>query len=1753
MGQVVCLDDGGLQCWLVALVQLGSVYGLVLLLQLVFLAASSLSQWILAFGFRLFWVCLMVIVGMWGIRCHGYHQSLVCLLWVTTLVHRCLWGSLRVGVTLWPCFVFSKWESLTGLVEHVPSQVWLPVVPRKSGWWWMVWFLCLRVGEASVPGPHNFRIGTCNPNGLVNKASLFCMQESDLWLVSETHLTTGGLQHFRQELSQLGSSFRWMVHGQPVLPRKEGSASGQWAGVALIAKCPTRSLPVSWPEPLHHTGRLVAGVSFCRGLWISGVVMYGTPVGPTHPHARQTTEGLLHAAVHRIQQSVGCRFVAGDFNHDHDALEGVAKLRAMGFQDVQDLQFQRFGSLPQPTCRGATRRDFLFVSPELASRFVACRLDTLSWTDHASLLGEFAGLEGPEVKYLWPIPTPLQWDPHFCAPVVDFARQKDVDTVYREFWKVREDAAVRHSAVRGIDVLPSQLGRGRRTRPVPCKSNGAPLKPSRAGELNPSFFGYSLLHVHWFKQLRRLQSYKRLALAEQVTCSHVSHRELLWTSILRAPGFQPCFRGWWETRVRVVGDLAQVPISPPTGQVAVSLFETFKWDVQTLETHLNKHKNYVARLRKLDDVHQLYAQVRRDPPAQVDVMFQETSASVRQVCDDELAVEFDGLHRWTSDMPVYHQGRSVQVIHAEPDKLWVDDVSGVQPGDVIVQQSGHGRVEDLFEAFALQWKKRWIRHADVPAERWEVIISFARRFLRPVDAEPLTLTPTLLRAIVAGKKKKAATGLDGVSRADLMQLDSNGMLSLCSLYERAATTGDWPTAVVAGAVKSLAKVPSPTSPDHFRPVTVFSLVYRVWSSAESRYWLSKLDSVLDPLLLGNRPGRRATDAWRFVLDTLEEARNNGAVSSGLILDLEKAFNTLPRLPALMAVQLLGLPAPVITAWAGALALMRRHFHVRGSYCSGQLSDCGFPEGCGLSCLAMVAIDELFHLYLRQSCVMTQAISYVDNWELVFTSAEVVQESFQRVLEFAESLDLQIDQKKSFAWASDGVTRKALRSQGFQVQQACRDLGAQLTFTNQIRNQSVTSRIAGLHDFWIKLRHAKASFANRVRVVFTAAWPRALHGVSSCFVGKKHWVRLRSQFMQSMHLAFPGANALLQMMLGPVGLDPFVYSIIQTIRDFRDFGCTSLHWARMDAVNKGILTLPPSSVTEVLQSRLHSLGWQWLTDGLVQDLVGSFSLRAVGFSELHLRLTWAWPRIVSSLLQHRSDFEGFDNVDWLGTKRAVARLSLLDQATIRSYLTGAFFTRAHAYKWSSDGDHRCPMCGMNDGHYHRLWQCEWTRPERESVFGGNPIPAEQVVPVLVQHGWNLLPETWQMWTSYLTSIPDSIPGFLRLPQREVYDCFTDGSCNWPSESFRLASWAVVLSDPPSLDADLRSTQLACAGPLPGLLQSSFRAELFAVIAVAELALASGGLFRVWSDCAAVVHGFQLFVVAGVRLPACHAHFDLWDRLLHLLAVLGSGRLLVGKVPAHEDITAAGDDLERWAYVGNHAADTAARSANQARGAEFWSFWERHVKAVRQTSLEGDRVRELMLMISKKWHKHVSTEGRSLASTPRSAVRQFAVVWNGPTVVSFTGGLFSRRFGTIEERFVDWWNAGIDESRPVVWVSFAQLYLSWQLEQQHPGYVVVGGRWFDPQCNEGMTPEQWSWRKRAKWFRLCIQQLLKDAKVGTKTVSACRPCSEMIQGFVGCISLPCSSCRLAKVDMFLRSKLRRPILGTGQDLDLLPPAW
>ena len=53
---------------------------------------------------------------------------------------------------------------------------------------------------------------------------------------------------------------------------------------------------------------------------------------------------------------------------------------------------------------------------------------------------------------------------------------------------------------------------------------------------------------------------------------------------------------------------------------------------------------------------------------------------------------------------------------------------------------------------------------------------------------------------------------------------------------------------------------------------------------------------------------------------IELAQMNATHLSGAVLDLEKAFNTLPRLPVFAIMAKLQVPAPVLRAWSTALDL-----------------------------------------------------------------------------------------------------------------------------------------------------------------------------------------------------------------------------------------------------------------------------------------------------------------------------------------------------------------------------------------------------------------------------------------------------------------------------------------------------------------------------------------------------------------------------------------------------------------------------------------------------------------------------------------------------------------------------------------------------------------------------------------------------------------------------------------------------------------
>lgn len=1629
--------------------------------------------------------------------------------------------------------------------------------PVKCQSWILPVLLCLscRVGEARKPGPE-WQIAVANTNGLNSRAFSLVDSPYEVWLFSETHLTKTGAKVFWSNLRGTSSGFVSFLTGCPVAPRSESSEIGQWSGVGVLSKFPARRLPHAWSPSAYNSGRLVCSAFCAFDLWVSGVVVYGTPTGPTHLKGKEVTNDLLAQALDRIEQSTGPRFIAGDFNHDWDTLEVIAKMHRLGYRDIQDLHAERTGCLPQATCRGKTRRDFLFVSRELAALFVSCSLDDNVVADHSYLVGKFQGGTTDLCRFAWPVPDPMAWEPverRHSVAVPLFRDAGSLTADYAKFWELVESSNMEARAAQRKPQIRSMTGRGRQMAPTPRVANLPPLKASRPGDRQPVFMGSCLQHAQWTKQLRRLQSYVRLCQSQLPSSAHRAHQLQLWTSIRSAAGFVPDFASWWSSRNLCVGEPACVPLAPP-GFASASLFYVgLESELSQLESALKAARSHANRLAKASDAHAMYQAVRRDVPAQVDSLALQLSTTVSEVDESECAVVTVTAVPWRSDAPILHDSKPLEVIHAEDDKLWLQSCHNIQPGDQLTQRRLVGRLQELFDAFESQWAKLWNRHDNVPDSQWDQILDFARRSLRPVSAELPAITPESIRATLQRKSRHAATGLDGVSRSDLLALTPDDLSLLCQVYQHATESGAWPDQVLKGYVRSLAKVEDACEVGHFRPITVFSNVYRSWSSVAARHWLRHLSGSVDSFLCGNTSGGRAAMVWRYMLERVEQAHKEGEEVCGFSADIVKAFNILPRYPALTAAKLMGVDHGTLVAWAGALNGFVRHFVVQGSFSPGVQSGNGFPEGCALSCLAMLTLTQLFHRWMTAANMMFQPISYVDNWGVLLQSVDYMQQACDAVDSFAQALQLDIDAAKSYCWATSSVGRRQLRQAGFSVRLKHKELGAHVVFSKQLSNHHALERLRQLDDFWSKLTSCSCTFQQKITLVQRVAWPRAFHAVSAVVVGRKHFEALRTSVMQALRLQKPGANPELQCSLEGDLFDPMVFSAVETLRDARTLRHVQLSSLDFTQALFGDGQPEFNTLNEILCQRLHKLGFSVKEDALVEDALGSFDFLACALPEFVLRAQWTWTLVLASAVRHRRTFAGFASVDLPATRLAYKQFDQYDQGILRKFLHGATLTNEHAQHWSDDASACCLRCGQPDSTRHRLWECSATEDLRASI----PVDVRQDLQtqpmVVTEHGWILRSPLAPAWFKYLLELPAQ-PSFQPAQSREgILDLFTDGSCLWPSEpAFRLASWAVVQAPPFDMSDQRASFMPIAAQPLSGLIQTAYRAELTAVIAAIQFAMESRSYVRVWTDCQSVVDAFKAFILDGRAVPPNRKNADLLLKLQDVVAQLGSSKVAVLKVPAHKQRQEFESDLDKWLIDGNNAVDQAALAANRARPCTMWNLWNAYVAQVVQHRNVAGWVHQHMLAVSKLWNQSLSSDvvvGPKQSRPVRPSRVQPVLQWDDPNSLTLKHPTFGRFFGVELASDVQAWLRSIrDPAQEIRPISFLQLYISFQRHQGPWMIRKIQGSWVAEKGNLALLANHVNLNLRVKFFRLMVQQFLRDAEV---RISKCteRPYSQWIACFRGCMGFSLAHAEYEAIERVLANGLSAPATGSGGALSNL----
>ena len=1378
-----------------------------------------------------------------------------------------------------------------------------------------------RFGEALHPGPGEFCLGTFNPTGLAAKHSVVAQFAPGIYSVTETHLSSRGVHDFRLGLKLGGTGFS-LHHGHPVPLRPGSAVAGQYSGVGFVSTCPGRASPHAWPPELFQTSRLHVANFLIGDFWLLGGVAYGFATD------RARTLPILDALLDRVlAQRTGPRFVSGDWNLEPHQFPQFDRLRQEGFIDVQDLRFAKFGVPPEATCKGTTRKDFLFISPELQALFQNAVVDDTYWADHSMVSASFkyTGEEVPRFHWRMPARRPAAPDRPGLASAP--AQLHCSPSLQYEAICVAYEASVSAAEVMAgkPPLSVSECGRGRPQDTKCLRVATAPIRTSRHGEHAPRYFGQNLRYAQWMRQLRRLQSLVNSLNRSAMTPHAIEQRGNLWDAIVRSPGFPSSFSSWWPCRnVQLVGDPALVPARLPSLATAQALVLSFEANFRDFERALQRDRRSNARQQRVEDPALIFRDFKRPQSAPVETLLDHRNARVAEVCEEEAAIILDGEVKWDPEAPFHCETAPLHVVHSEADKLWLVSTDGVEEGRTVSQVRHVGGLLEVFSEFGRQWGARWMRHGEDNIEHWAQILTALEGQVHfpPLELRPITLPEW--RKAVRNKKARSVPGPDGISREDLLCMPDALTEQILDLCHAAEFSGSWPLQMLEGIVSALEKVPQASRVSDFRPICVLSLVYRVWSSIRAKAALAHFAKYAPPGMFGTLPGCDSSDVWMSLQLSVESSRRKGSALYGMSADLTKAFNMLPRLPIFGLARLCGLPETLTRPWLAAITGLRRRFKVRGSVGPAILSNCGFPEGDPLSCVAMCIANTAFHIHMSQTQSPSRTLTFVDNYESVSATYEGIKDAHTALMEFSRLWDMPVDTAKTTVWCTSAAGRAHLRDAGFQVQLDFRDLGAHLQTSCRFSNKTQVDRIRALDERWPRLAASHAPTSQKVRALSTAAWPSALHAISVTPIGECHISALRSKAMKGINLKAPGANPLLQLSLleYPVA-DPFFYMIRSSFLDVKCLAGADAVGPLLDAAVQEPNRVPGPATLLVARANLLGIAWHVPTQRFV-DSLGPFDLWQVSCSEVQMRLCIAWQLQVQERLSHRPSFAGLDQVDPGMTRRVFNTFSSQEQAYLRISLNGTFFTNDALSHCGDDTSKDCKFCGQPDSVQHRIFWCHhFDACRHEAGFSCDQLQAFE--PAQSLHAWIPACPTRAAILTELAGLEACFDDFQAMPVGECIDLFTDGSCLKPQEpNLRLAAWAVVFA-PMVLGED---SILLSAGLVPGILQSPYRGELCAMISALKFAWVSQRRIRIWTDCQALLKRCRNWHAGTWRPTQRTPHWDLWSVVSGFFEDL-CDRVTFHKVAAHREATAASDFADEWCSYHNSAADAAAGRAQALR--------------------------------------------------------------------------------------------------------------------------------------------------------------------------------------------------------------------------------
>ena len=617
-------------------------------------------------------------------------------------------------------------------------------------------------------------------------------------------------------------------------------------------------------------------------------------------------------------------------------------------------------------------------------------------------------------------------------------------------------------------------------------------------------------------------------------------------------------------------------------------------------------------------------------------------------------------------------------------------------------------------------------YTDKPEPSWD---AFEKRFGKHIPTcqnlclEPLTVGE--LRRVLSRMKSSSSPGPDGWRVSELKALPDSLLERLASLLNVIEQTGCWPDALAQGVISLISKGEG-SEPNKLRPISVMSVIYRLWVAARLKHIMLWQESWIDDCLHGFRLAHSPADAWWPLALKIEHALLFGEDLSGIALDYSKCFDRVPIDIVFKLARCIGMPWQILTPLRSMYANLKRRFVFAGAIGKSFVSTNGILQGCPLSIIMLNLLVNVWVKAVKSEVPDANPYGFADDTGATAhgTNGHITLQSVMDLTgEYAALTGQALNVDKSAAWATTTAAQSnvqliKLNGKGMKFVRRKRVLGAHLCFDRHCLENDVARKACEEAIVIAKrIQWTPLSMFERAQLVSSLCNPRALYSYPCLGGSRVQMNSLRSSCVN----AFWGAGRKLRareivctLLVKGHRVDPCQYATNSCFQMARrqlaseELGDTFVRvWK---AYADGAVRAP--GPIGVLWSEIKQIGWSWSEP---------WCLERPGRPRLHL--LWGpdgwWGHQIRdgmrgaewlSVSRKRKDCVGLDIPGGVDKDATCAVLNsnstaCIQRGCLRSILSGSVRLGERLFRANIWNTPICIFCGQEEEtNEHCFWRC-----------------------------------------------------------------------------------------------------------------------------------------------------------------------------------------------------------------------------------------------------------------------------------------------------------------------------------------------------------------------------------------------------------------------------------------------------------------